>query len=209
MVYSQDFTSKYDIVIDPNRPYVCSSSVASAELPIQPRCSTNIFVINQNVSSTMTAQNSIILRSGFSAKAGSHFKAVIDGNLCLGSRSTQEIVKTDIIPFAGQSTLSSNLPDFEKPAAEIEEYLGYKNIKVFNVYPNPTHIESSVNIQIQGYPLPAEIRLASLDGKILKQIRVEKNITTIYLPHLSSGYYIVHYISENTVPLYRTLSIHN
>ncbi len=183
LVYDQDFNVKNIFTIAPQENFVQSNITyytAGTDDPFaEPKTFTDNgskdrFVIEPNVTSTITAGEEIILRPGFTAKYGSTFTASL-GASCQetngGNRS-----------FAGNNSNSNSLPAQTLPINPIQNKL--------IVIPNPSSGKFSVSFA-NGQSTTGYLQVMDLIGNVIYQSLAQNSKADIDLSAQPKGIYFI------------------
>lgn len=183
VVYDQDFNVKNILTIEPesNSQYNTPNSFAD------PVIQTNTFTIQSGVTSNMTAGEEIILKPGFTAKAGCTFSASIVPSLCTdGQRTGNPNANNNLeVPVAGV-TATKPIPPIENKISVIQNSLA--------IYPNPTDGTTNIYFFI-GEKSFVTVKIIDQFGRdIFNEIRNEQTEPGNYIipfdtKNLNSGVY--------------------
>jgi hypothetical protein len=153
----------------------------------------NITAENTTIQSGTTvvfeAGNSVILKPGFHAKAGSTFSAKI-GDCQLGCNNGKRLVDNEMVIFNGES---------------IENDIPHKTLKnaSFNtdtdilIYPNPA--SETVIIEYHQFTGVEEVKIFDITGKSLFADKLSGTISNIDISSFSSGMYLIKVITQEQV----------
>ncbi|MCX8142836.1 MAG: T9SS type A sorting domain-containing protein [Bacteroidia bacterium] len=155
---------------------------------VTPKTAVGDFVVGPNANITFRAGNKIVLKDGFSAKAGSTFRAYIDPFDCPPAQRLSSSNPSD----------SKTLPENSEGALNTYSFTQYSSrAATSTLFPNPT--SSLVHLQL---PIHIEntytLKITNLFGQSLS-LPIQKlsdNVLSIDFSNVAEGVYIVHY-SDN------------
>jgi hypothetical protein len=137
LVYDQDFNVKNSLTVEPQSPSFYNAPQSFAD----PKIATPDFTIEPNVTSNMTAGEEIILKPGFTAKAGCNFTASIIPSACTdGMRTGNPNGNVNMNVPQTQTTSTKTIPPTENNIPAPQNSLG--------IYPNPTDGTSNIYFSI-------------------------------------------------------------
>jgi hypothetical protein len=155
---------------------------------VTPKTAVGDFVVGPNANITFRAGNKIVLKDGFSAKAGSTFRAYIDPFDCPPAQRLSSSNPSD----------SKTLPENSEGALNTYSFTQYSSrAATSTLFPNPT--SSLVHLQL---PTRIEntyiLKITNLFGQSpsLPIQKLSENVLSIDFSNVAEGVYIVHY-SDN------------
>ncbi len=196
--FSEDYLSEYPLHL----PGIGNTEIGSDLEPI--RLFGNTIVSETTINGEVTtydqkavrghaihkAKESITMKAGFNAKAGSLYEAMIEDPFCKWNDNN----------YFRSSGSNDTRTEIENEESDFSE----EHSSTLTIYPNPTQSQTTLNLQLDK-PSSVQIILYNLSGQQVKElVRVKefgegKHNFTLQLTDLSSGMYLVKVLLKDNV----------